>query len=72
MKPTAFDSDEILSEFLTDYVDGNLNRAERKSFEEYLARNRQERLFAQKVLKGKRALARLAASRTNRSQKVEA
>jgi|GEM_PF-665860 len=60
MKKTAFDSDEILTDFLTDYLDGNLNRAERKSFEEYLANNKDERIFAQKVLKGKRALTRLA------------
>lgn len=61
MKPTAFDSDTLLSDFLTDYLDGNLNRAERKSFEEYLARNKDEREFMRKAYKGKQALARLAA-----------
>ncbi|MGD8426937.1 MAG: hypothetical protein PVH63_04855 [Balneolaceae bacterium] len=60
MKPTAFDSDQILTDFLTDYLDGNLNRAERRSFEEYLANNEKERAFAKKALMGKKALAILA------------
>ncbi len=60
MKPTAFDSDSILTDFLTDYLDGNLNRAEQRSFEEYLSRNKEERVFASKAMKGKKALARLA------------
>lgn len=60
MKPTAFDSDTVLSDFLTDYLDGNLTRAERKSFEDYLARNERERMFAQKALRGKRTLNKFA------------
>ncbi len=60
MKTTAFDRDPILTDFLTDYLDGNLNRGERKSFEEYLSQNRDERIFAQKALRGKRALNRFA------------
>ncbi len=60
MEPTAFDCDEVLTEFLTDYLDGNLNRAERQSFEEYLSENDEEREFARKAMKGKQALARLA------------
>lgn len=60
MIPTAFDSDSILTDFLTDYLDENLNRAERQSFEEYLSRNKEERLFARKAMKGKKALARFA------------
>jgi anti-sigma factor RsiW len=61
MKPTAFDSDRVLSDFLTDYLDGNLSTAERASFEEYLANNKTEREFMRKAYKGKKALARLAA-----------
>lgn len=60
MKPTAFDSDEILTEFLTDYLDGKLNRAERRSFKEYLDQNKEEKAFARKAMLGKRALERLA------------
>lgn len=67
MKKTAFDRDEILSDFLTDYLDGNLSRAERKSFEDYLAHNKEERIFAQKALRGKRALLRLASLREQTS-----
>lgn len=60
MKLTEFDCDNILTEFLTDYLDGNLSRAERQSFEEYLAENKDERIFARKAMKGKKALSRLA------------
>ena len=60
MKPTAFDSDGVLTDFLTDYLDGNLDRAEQQSFEEYLSHNENERVFAQKAMKGKKALAQLA------------
>lgn len=60
MKPTEFDCDKVLTEFLTDYLDGNLSRAERQSFEEYLSKNEDERVFARKAMKGKRALNRLA------------
>lgn len=60
MKPTAFDSDGVLTDFLTDYLDGNLERAERQSFEEYLSQNKDEREFVRKAMKGKEALARFA------------
>jgi len=60
MKPTAFDSDTVLTEFLTDYLDGELSTAERVSFEEYLSKNKDEREFMRKAYKGKKALARLA------------
>ncbi|WP_441000516.1 hypothetical protein [Fodinibius sp. SL11] len=60
MKPTAFDSDGILTDFLTDYLDDNLERGERESFEEYLSQNGDERVFARKAMKGKKALARFA------------
>ncbi len=60
MKSTAFDSDTVLTEFLTDYLDGNLSTAERESFEEYLSKNKDERNFMRKALKGKKALTRLA------------
>ena len=60
MKPTAFDSDTVLNDFLTDYLDGELSTAERESFEEYLSKNKAERKFMRKAYKGKRALARLA------------
>ncbi|MEL7834468.1 hypothetical protein [Fodinibius sp. Rm-B-1B1-1] len=60
MKPTAFDSDGVLTDFLTDYLDGNLNRAEKQSFEDYLSQNEDERVFARKAMKGKKALARFA------------
>ncbi len=42
MDITEFDRDETLTDFLTDYIDGNLNRAERESFEDYLAQNDKE------------------------------
>lgn len=60
MDITEFDSDKVLTGFLTDYIDGNLNDAERQSFEEYLANNEREGTFARKALMGKRALSRLA------------
>lgn len=60
MKPTAFDSDRVLTDFLTDYLDGDLDRAEEESFEEYLSENEDERAFALKAMKGKKALARFA------------
>lgn len=60
MKPTAFDCDEVLTDFLTDYLDGNLNRAERASFEDYLSQNKEDRRFARKAMQGKKALDRLA------------
>jgi anti-sigma factor RsiW len=60
MKFTEFDCDKVLTEFLTDYLDGDLSRAERQSFEEYLAENKDEREFARKARKGKKALNRLA------------
>ncbi len=60
MESTAFDGDTVLTEFLTDYLDDNLDRAERKSFEEYLSQNKEERIFAQKAMQGKKALARFA------------
>lgn len=61
MDITEFDRDNILTDFLTDYLDGNLGRAERRSFEEYLARNEEEREFVRKAMMGKKALSRMAA-----------
>lgn len=60
MKSTAFDCDKILTEFLTDYLDGNLSRIERQAFEEYLSENDDERKFARKAMKGKKVLAHFA------------
>jgi anti-sigma factor RsiW len=60
MKPTAFDSDAVLTDFLTDYLDGKLDRAEQQSFEEYLSQNKDEQVFARKAKKGKEALVRFA------------
>lgn len=60
MDITEFDRDETLTNFLTDYLDGKLNRAERESFEDYLSQNDNERNFAQKAMLGKKALSRLA------------
>lgn len=60
MKPTAFDCDGVLTDFLTDYLDGKLDRAERESFEDYLSQNEDERVFTSKAMKGKKALARFA------------
>jgi anti-sigma factor RsiW len=60
MTPTAFDSDSILTDFLTDYLDGNLSCAELESFEEYLSQNKDERHFARKAMKGKKILSRYA------------
>lgn len=61
MDLTEFDRDIILTNFLTDYIDGNLGLAERRSFEEYLARNEKERDFVRKAMMGKKALSRMAA-----------
>lgn len=60
MDITEFDRDEILTGFLTDYLDGKLNDAESQSFKEYLANNEQEKNFARKAMLGKKALSRLA------------
>ncbi|MCW9708939.1 hypothetical protein [Fodinibius salsisoli] len=65
MDITEFDRDEVLSEFLTDYIDGNLDDGERQSFEEYLANNEKEDNFARKAIMGKKALSRLARRFTN-------
>ena len=50
----------MLTNFLCDYLDGELDRAEKESFSEYLSQNEKEREFADKARKGKQALARLA------------
>jgi anti-sigma factor RsiW len=68
MQKTAFDSDRVLTDFLTDYLDGNLSTAEKNSFEDYLAENEKERSFARKAMKGKKTLSRLA-GRINLSKK---
>ncbi len=60
MNTTEFDQDEVLSDFLCDYVDGNLDYGERSSFEEYLDENKQEKEFAAKVMAGKKALSKFA------------
>lgn len=60
MESTAFDCDTILTEFLTDYLDGNLTRAEQESFEEYLSENKEENDFARKAEKGKNILTHFA------------
>lgn len=56
MKPTAFDGDEVLSGFLTDYIDQKLDTIEVNSFEGYLSANPAEQEFAEKAAKGKKAL----------------
>lgn len=60
MEKNEFDCDKMLTDFLIDYLDGNLTRAERQSFEEYLGQNKKEKTFARKAMKGKKALNRLA------------
>lgn len=60
MNTTEFDRDEILTDFLCDYADGKLKRAEISSFEDYLENNTSEKRFARKVVAGKRALNRFA------------
>lgn len=60
MESTAFDCDIVLTEFLTDYLDGNLTRAEQMSFEEYLCENKEEKEFARKAKKGKNILSHFA------------
>lgn len=60
MDSTAFDRDTVLTEFLTDYLDDNLDSAERASFEEYLAQNESEKVFARKAMMGKKVLARFS------------
>jgi anti-sigma factor RsiW len=71
MDITEFDRDETLTEFLSDYIDGTLNHAERQSFEEYLDQNEKEQNFARKAMKGKKALSRLADHMNNISSKKE-
>jgi hypothetical protein len=39
MNNTEFDRDEILMDFLTSYIDGDLERTECQVFEEYLSQN---------------------------------
>lgn len=56
MKITEFDRDEVLSGFLTDYLDDNLEKIEINSFEGFLDMNPAEKEFAQKAAKGKKAL----------------
>lgn len=56
MNTTEFDRDEILTDFLCDYVEGDLDEGERSSFEDYLDNNAREKKFAGKVLAGKKAL----------------
>ncbi|HLR32288.1 MAG TPA: hypothetical protein VK074_07355 [Fodinibius sp.] len=62
MDITKFDRDEILTSFLTDYIDGKLNTGESRAFEEYLSNNPKEHEFARKALKAKKMLNRLADS----------
>lgn len=57
METTEFDGDVVLNEFLCDYLDGNMEKGERTSFEAYLNANRPEREFARKARKGMEALA---------------
>ncbi len=56
MELTAFDSDTVLTDFLTKYLDNELERGEKGAFEEYLEQNEKEREFARKVSQGKKAL----------------
>ena len=56
MKITEFDRDEVLSGFLSDYLDNNLDGIEVKSFEGFLNANPTEKAFAKKAAKGKKAL----------------
>ncbi|TYP95444.1 hypothetical protein LX73_0749 [Fodinibius salinus] len=60
MDTTAFDRDTVLTDFLTDYLDGNLDSAEQSSFEEYLAQNEKEKVFAKKARQGKKVLAQFS------------
>jgi len=56
MKSTEFDRDDILSEILTEYLDGELSSAETRSFEAYLDLNKVEKVFVTRAAKGKRVL----------------
>lgn len=56
MNATEFDHDTTLNGFLTDYLDGEMDRDERTSFEEFLSINNPEKEFVRKAHKGKRAL----------------
>lgn len=48
--------DDRFNEFLTDYLDGSLDKVEHQVFNEYLEQAESERLFVQEVKKGKKAL----------------
>lgn len=60
MKLTEFDGDEILTDFLTDYIDGNLDETEKSAFEDYLDQNEREKEFTLKAIRGKKALSSMA------------
>lgn len=62
MNATEFNGDKILMDFLADYIDGNLDKTERKVFESWLEQNKPEREFVRKVISGKQALSVLAKS----------
>lgn len=57
---SEFDTNTVHTNFLTDYLDGNLDNDELKSFSEYLKRNKKDREFAKKAKQGKKALEYLA------------
>lgn len=60
MDITEFDRDRTLTNFLSDYIDGNLDRGESLAFEEYLEHHPKEHEFARKALKTQRMLTMLA------------
>lgn len=72
MKSTAFDGDNVLTGYLTDYLDGKLVRGERDAFEHYLDSNPREKEFARKAMLGKQALSRLANKFKRASEDFEA
>ena len=60
MVRTAFDTDTVLTDFLTKYLDNQLENGEQQAFEEYLEKNEREHTFARKAHQGKKILNRFA------------
>jgi len=60
MDITKFDRDDILNTFLIDFIDGNLDEAEKQAFKDYLFKNEKECEFAVKAIKAKKLLSKFS------------
>lgn len=71
MEMTAFDNDRVLTNFLSDYLDGKLDKIEEHTFVDYLDQNPREKEFTRKAQKGKQALNYLAKHLNSQELKSE-